>query len=99
MHLVVNHLPLKPGTDWTDLAARIEQLGSLARAQSADFRGIALMRASDTEAIILVQFTTREALGDISRRAAGPWFAENIRPYLAGPASRSVGELVAGALA
>ena len=96
MHAVVNHLPIKPDADWETLAAKVDAFNAgIAR---SDFRGISLIRAGDGEAIVLVLFATRAALDDVSHNVAGPWFAENIRPYLAGPVSRSVGEVIAGAL-
>jgi hypothetical protein len=36
----------------------------------------------------------REVLDEVSSKVAAPRFAEHMRPYLAGPASRSVGEVV-----
>ena len=96
MYAIVNHLPIKDGTDWSELAQKVERFQ--AGITHAAFRGMGLIRASDTEAIVLVLFTSREVLDDIARNVAAPWFAENIRPYLAGPVSRSVGEIVAGSL-
>jgi hypothetical protein len=96
MHAVINHLPIKTDTDWMALANKVDALN--AAIIDSNFRGLSLIRASDNEAIVLVLFTTRFALDKISRDIAAPWFAENIRPYLAGPVSRSVGEVVAGAL-
>lgn len=55
------------------------------------------MRVSDTQAIFLVLFDDRESLDDISRNFAAPWFAEHVRPLLAGPVNRQVGKMVAGA--
>jgi hypothetical protein len=96
MHAVVNHLPIKPETDWTALAGKVGALN--ASISHPDFRGLSLIRAGDDEAIVLVLFANRAALDQISRDVAGPWFAEHIRPNLSGPVSRSVGEVVAGAL-
>ena len=95
MYAVINHLPIKPGTDWVALTAKIDAYN--AGITHPDFRGLSLIRAGDNEATVLVLFATRPALDQISREAAS-WFAENIRSYLAGPAQRSVGEVVAGAL-
>ena len=53
------------------------------------------MRAT-AEAILVIVYRDRESLDRISKTIAAPWFAENIRPYLSGPVSRSVGEIVAG---
>jgi hypothetical protein len=46
-----------------------------------------------------VLFTSRAALDEVSRDVAAPWFAEHMRPHLAGPANRPIGEIIAGALA
>ena len=43
-------------------------------------------------------YKTREALDEISKNVGAPWFAEHIRPFMAGPVSRSIGEIVGGAL-
>jgi len=96
MHAVINHLPIKPDTDWTALAGKVGAFN--AGISHPDFRGLSLIRTDDNEAIVLVLFATRAALDEISRNVAAPWFAENVRPHLAGPVSRSVGEVVAGAL-
>jgi hypothetical protein len=96
VHIIVNHLPIQEGADWTEMAAKIDEFDATARAKVADYRGIALLRVSDTEAILLVRFTNRQVLDEASSKIAAPWFAENMRGYLAGPAARSVGEVVAG---
>jgi hypothetical protein len=96
MHAVVNHLPLKEGTDWAAFARQFDDFN--ATIDHPGFRGLSIIRASDSEAILLVLFQTREALDEVTYNLAMPWFAENVRPYLDGPVSRSVGEIVAGAL-
>ena len=96
MHAIVNRLPIKPDTDWNALTAKVD--GFNAAIKHPDFRGLSLIRAGDNEAIVLVLFATRPALDEVSRDIAAPWFAENMRPHLAGAVSRSVGEIVAGAL-
>jgi hypothetical protein len=96
MHAVINHLPLKSGTDWTELGRKFDSFQS--GIGHSDFLGAGLIRASDTEGIVFVLFKSREALVQISRDVAGPWFAENVRPHLAGPVSRSVGQVVGGGL-
>jgi hypothetical protein len=45
-----------------------------------------------------VLFTNRPALDEVSSNVDGPWFTANVKAHLAGAASRSVGEVVAGAL-
>jgi hypothetical protein len=97
MHAVINHLPIKPDTDWAALATKIDAFNALV--DHPDFRGISMIRAGDNEAILLVLFATRPALDDVSRNVAAPWFAENMKQHLAGAANRSVGEVVGGALA
>jgi hypothetical protein len=96
MHAVVNRLPIKPDTDWNALAEKVGAFN--AGISHPDFRGLSMIRAGDNEAIILVLFTSRAALEQVSRDVAAPWFAENMRPHLSAAVSRSVGEIVAGAL-
>lgn len=93
MHAVVNRLTLGKPFD----APLFESIDRELRAQLSDqsgFLNIQIVRVSDLEVILLVLFATREALDEISSKIAGPWFAANVRPYLAGPVQRSVGEVV-----
>lgn len=55
-----------------------------------------LTKAGDTEAIFTGVYDDRATAEHVSSDVAAPWFAENIRPYLAGPANRSAGEVIAG---
>jgi hypothetical protein len=96
MHAVVNHLPIKPDSDWSALTAKVDAFNAMV--DHPDFRGLSMIRAGDDAAIFLVLFASRVALDDISHNVAAPWFAESVRPFLAGPVSRSVGEIVAGTL-
>jgi len=99
MHVVINRLPIKPDADWAELGHRIEAFDVIASAASPDYLGISLIRNSDEEATLFVQFANRAELDRVSRDVAAPWFAENIRPFLAGAVNRTVGEVVAGRLA
>lgn len=96
MHIVVNPLPLQEKVDWSALQAQVDQFHSWLSGERPEFRGVSLVRASDTQAILLVLFDDRESLDDISKNIAAPWFAEHVRPSLAGPVDRQVGEIVAG---
>jgi hypothetical protein len=96
MHAVINRLPIKPDADWDALAAKVDAFH--AGIAHPEFRGLCLIRADAGDAFIVVLFTSRAALDALSRDVAAPWFAEHIRPYLAGAVSRSVGEIIAGAL-
>jgi hypothetical protein len=99
MHVVINRLPIRPDADWSALCDKIDELDGIAATHSGAFRGISLARTDDGEGLVLVYFTDRAELDRVSREVAGPWFAQNIRPYLAGAVSRSVGEVLAGRLA
>jgi len=96
MHAVINHLPLQKTTDWLELARMFEAFETTVRAQHPTFRGCTLIRVGDDHGILVVTFDSREALDTISKNVAAPWFAEHVRPLLAGAVSRSVGEVVAG---
>ncbi len=65
-----------------------------AREANAGFLGAKVVRVSDLEVVLLAFYSNREALDDVSSKIAGPWFAENVRPYLACPVSRNVGEVI-----
>lgn len=96
MYAVVNKLTLgKPVDD--ELLKKLEDEFFPRVRQIPGFVDAQLVRVSDTEAIVFALYATREALDEISRSIAAPWFAENVRPYLAGPVQRSVGEVVARA--
>ena len=98
MHIVVNRFSLTENVDWTILESKVNQLQAQVAGERADFHGVSLVRIGQTEAILLVLFETREALDDISKNIAAPWFTEHVKPYLAGPVDRQVGEIVAGVL-
>ena len=97
MHAVINHLPLHNDIDWAELARTLESFEAMLRTQYTAFRGCTLIRASG-DAGILVDPEDVELLQDlvVSKNVAAPWFAEHVRPLLAGAVSRSVGEVVAG---
>ena len=95
MHAIVNHLPIKEGANWRELVAKFVAFDAATRKSHPDLLSTSLIRTSDAEAILGV-YRDRVSLDTISKTVAAPWFAENIRPHLAGPVSRSVGENVAG---
>jgi len=97
MHAIVNHLPMRDGADWADIAAKFDRFASEMRAAHPEFKSAIALKVDEHESILVVTYTDRESLDRLSKEVAGPWFAQNIRPYLAGPVSRSVGEIVAGA--
>lgn len=96
MHVVVNHLPIKPDADWDDMARRFDRFGDRVRAAHPEVLGMQVVRASAAEAILLIGFANAASMADFSSTVAAPWFAEHIRPFLAGPADRKTGEVVAG---
>ena len=96
MHTIVNHLPISPDADWADMAAKFETLANPSDPAQAAIRTLQLVKASETEAILVVTFDDLETLKEFSSNVAGPWFAQNLKQYLAGPANRIVGEVVAG---
>jgi hypothetical protein len=96
MHTVVNHLPIKPDADWQRIA---ELFGAFADGVKAKYPGMVvalLHKASDAEAVFVGVYSDPETMQDVSANVAGPWFAENIRPYLAGPANRTACVSIAG---
>ena len=93
MHAVINKLTLGKPIDDALVQKFENDLAPLMR-DKPGFVDMRLVVVSDTEAIAVVHFTTREALDDLSKNVAAPWFAENVRPYLAGPVQRSVGSVV-----
>jgi hypothetical protein len=96
MYAVVNHLPLKPDADWQDIATRFAKFAAATRKEYPKLKVAVVLRASDTEAIFVGVYEDRATAEHVSSNVAAPWFAENIRPYLAAAAQRSVGEVIAG---
>jgi len=96
MYAVINHVPIKPDADRDAFAAKVAAFET--EFGHPDFHSSLVVRVSDTEAVFVVLYANRAALEQISREIAAPWFAQHIRPYLAGPVTRSTGQVVAGAL-
>lgn len=94
MHIVVNRLTFKADADWEAMKAKIPLFAEVVRAEP-DFIGIELLRVDATSGVIMVRYKNRDTLDKASAEIAAPWFAENMRQYLAGPADRVVGEVVA----
>jgi len=93
MFAVVNKLTFGKPVDEA-LVTKLEQELGPRMCQSPDFIDVKLVSVSDGEAIIIVLFRTQEALEDLSKNIAAPWFSENVMSYLSGPVQRSVGEVV-----
>jgi hypothetical protein len=93
MHAVVNKLSLGKPIDQALLTKIETGLGTLL-ADHPDFVRVQIVNVSDAEAILVALYKTLEGLNEISKNIAGPWFAEHVRPYLAGPVDRAVGEVV-----
>jgi len=96
MYAIVNHLPIREGADWADIVTKLDRFASEMRAAHPEFKSALVLKVDEHEAILVATYADRESLDRLSKEVAGPWFAENIRPYLAGPVSRAVGEIVAG---
>lgn len=62
--------------------------------EHAGFTSFMLVRNSEQEAVVVVVYADRAAMGDIGKTVAGPWFIEHALPYLAAEGRRTVGELV-----
>jgi len=89
VHAVVNHLPIKDGADRRELAAKFAAFELATRQGYPELASASLIRVRDNDAVPCIVYRDRQSV-------AAPWFAENVRPYLAGPVSRSVGEIIAG---
>jgi hypothetical protein len=99
MYTVVNHLPIKPDADWQDIAAKFAAFAAKTRKDYPKLKVAVLTRAGDEEAIFVGVYDDQATAELVSSNVAAPWFAENIRPYLAGAARRSVGTVIAGEIA
>jgi hypothetical protein len=93
MHAIVNSMKLARPLD-DELLHKLDEFCPRLREASVGFLGIKIVRVSELEVVMLAFYSSREALDEVSSKIAAPWFAENVRPYLAGPVSRSVGEVV-----
>jgi hypothetical protein len=92
MHVVINKLTLSKPVD-DALVQKVREF-FVTFTKNPEVVDAQLVVVSDTAAVVLVHFTTREALDRISKEVAAPWFAEHVRPYLGGPVERVVGEVV-----
>ncbi len=95
MHVVINRLPLAKPLDEALLTKVESEFIPGARAFPG-FRSLQLVRVSETEAIVVVHFESLETLERTTREYAAPWFRQHFLPYLSGPSTRVVGEVVAG---
>lgn len=98
MHAVVNHLPIRPDADWDDIAAKFDAFAKDVRKRFPAMNTAVLAKASQTEAIFIGIYDDPQTMQEVSSNVAAPWFAENIRPYLAGQANRSSGLVIAGSV-
>jgi hypothetical protein len=96
MHAVVNHLPIKPDADWAEMAAKFEAFAAGVRKDHPRLLTALLTKVSDAEAIFIGLYDDEETMKHVSSNVAAPWFADNIRPYLSGPVSRSAAAVIAG---
>lgn len=96
MHTVVNHLHLRdPVTAETvDAVHDAVRLVVEAGALSAQ-----VVKVDERHLILLLSFADAEGAGRISREVGGPWMREHIVPLLAQDTDRSVGEVIASAVA
>jgi hypothetical protein len=96
MYAVVNHLPVRPDADWAAIAAKFSAFAEGTGKAYPKLRTAVLTRVSDTEMIFTGVYEDEATAQHVSSNVAAPWFAENIRMYLAGPANRSAGTVIAG---
>jgi hypothetical protein len=96
MFAVVNHLPFKDDVDWSVVAAKFNAFVEKIKPDHPQLRTAVIVRAGPAEAIFIGLYGDKETMEHVSSKVAAPWFADNIRQYLAGPAARSVGEIIAG---
>jgi hypothetical protein len=96
MHAVVNHLPIRPDADWGDIARKFDAFAQGVQRDFPAMKAGVLLRVSATEAVFMGVYDDAATREHVSSKVAAPWFAENIRPYLAGAAARSSGEVIGG---
>jgi hypothetical protein len=96
MHTVVNHLPIQLGADWAEISAKFEAFSVGVRRDYPAMRVAVLTRMGDSEAVFVGVYDDETTMKHVSSSVAAPWFAENMRQYLAGPANRSVGPVIGG---
>ena len=96
MHVVGNNLHLaEPLTEATTGAARD------AVRLVVDAGGLAahVAKVDDRHLILVLLFASAEDADRVSREVGGPWMREHIVPLLARDTERSVGEVIASAVA
>lgn len=92
-HAVINRLKLSKPFD-ADLLASISSELRPALADRDGFVGLHIVQVAELEVVLVVLFSSKQALDEISSAVAGPWFAKNVRPYLDGPVNREVGAIL-----
>ncbi|MCV2866860.1 hypothetical protein [Defluviimonas sp. WL0075] len=96
MHIVINTLSIKPDADWATLARLFDGFCDGARPDHPGLVGAQIVQSGPEEAILIISFSDAETMASFSSTVAAPWFAEHVRPFLAGPANRKTGAVVAG---
>lgn len=99
MFVVVNHLPVRPDADLAAFSALVNAECEARLKAYPEIRAMIASRPNEAEVTLVILFASRAFGEEFSRNVAGPWFAENIRPFLAGPVSRTAGDMIAGFLA
>jgi len=94
MHAVVNHIPIAEGADWAEMIGLAEGFAATTCADHPEVVSMQAVRAGDAEMILIIQFSDEASMAEFSSKIAGPWFAENIRKFMGGPADRKTGEVV-----
>ena len=94
MHAVVNQIQISETADWTKMTSLFRDFSAGTLDSHPEVISMQAVRASDTELILIILFRDAEAMAQFSSAVAGPWFAENIRPFMGGPADRKTGEVV-----
>lgn len=96
MFVVVNHLPVRPDADLETMRRVIDAECEARLKAYPEIKAMIVSRPNDEEVTLVILFESRAFGEEFSSKVAGPWFAEHIRPFLAGPARRSAGDMMAG---
>lgn len=96
MHVVVNHLRLREPV----AGATLEALHDGVRlAVDAGALAARVAQVDETHLILILEFAEPGDADRMAREVGGPWMREHIRPLLAADTDRSVGDVIASAVA
>lgn len=93
MHAVVNLLRFSEPLDPQLFVAGRDELEAKMRGVPG-FEALHVVQTGENEAFLVIVADRAETLDRLATEVGGPWMVEHVVPRLAGPPSRSLGEII-----